>query len=226
MSTILSWDQVGDRRYETGIDRGVLYLPDGNVVPWNGLVSVTENTEREMKSYFLDGIKFADHVVPGSYSAKLGAFTYPDELDDLIGNGLYAPGVVVHDQRSKLFHLSYRTREADDLDADAAYKIHIVYNVVAIPGSTALNTLSDTPAPSLFEWSLSATPSRMFGIRPTAHLSLHSRTIDPEVLQDIENLLYGRAFVDEDNPEILPSLPGLPELLELIPLTDGGGGGP
>lgn len=226
MSTILSWDQVGDRRYETGLDRGVLYLPDGNVVPWNGLVSVTESTEREKKEYFLDGLKFADHVVPGSYSAKLGAFTYPDELDDLVGNGQYAPGVVVHDQRSKLFHLSYRTREANDLDSDAGYKIHIVYNVVAIPDSVALNTLSDTPGAALFGWSLSATPSRMFGIRPTAHISLHSRTIDPDVLQDIEDVLYGREFIDEDNPEILPSLPPLPELLSLIPVVDEGGGGP
>jgi hypothetical protein len=157
--------------------------------------------------------------VPGSYSAKLGAFTYPDELDDLVGNGQFAPGVVVHDQRSKLFHLSYRTREANDLDTDAGYKIHIVYNVVAIPDSVALNTLSDSPAAALFAWSLSATPPVMFGVRPSAHISLHSRTIDPEVLQDIENILYGRAFVDEANPAILPGLPTMVELLDMIPVS-------
>ena len=46
--TKLLWDQVGEREYETGVDRGVLYLPDGSGqyndgFAWNGLVTVTES---------------------------------------------------------------------------------------------------------------------------------------------------------------------------------------
>ena len=45
--TALTWDQVGDRRYETGVDKGVLYLadPSGQYTEgeaWNGLTAVNE----------------------------------------------------------------------------------------------------------------------------------------------------------------------------------------
>lgn len=208
--TVLQWDQIGDRRFEAGVDRGVLYTLDGVAVPWNGLVSVTENTEREVKSYYLDGIKYLDHQVLGAYSGKLGAYTYPDELDTLLGQHDFAPGVILHDQRSQMFHLSYRTRVGNDLSGiDYGYKIHIVYNIQANPSSVSFGTIGDNPAPGLFEWSLTGTPSQMFGIYPTSHVSLHSLAIDPDTLVMLEDLIYGTSETD-------PSLPGLVDLMALV----------
>ncbi len=46
--TRLVWDQLGDRVYETGLDRGVLYFTDGGGVPWNGLTSVEERSTRDI----------------------------------------------------------------------------------------------------------------------------------------------------------------------------------
>ena len=211
--TALQWDQVGERRFETGVDRGVLYgLDGGGAVPWNGLVSVSESRTREVKSYYLDGIKYLDHHVPGDYASKLGAYTYPDELDELIGDASYAPGVILHDQRAKLFHLSYRTREGNDVDGvGAGYKIHVIWNIMASPSDVAFNTIGDKLAPGLFEWNLTGTPSQMFGIRPTSHISILSRNVDPDVLVTLEELLYGTNDSD-------PELPILPELLSLIPV--------
>ena len=47
----LVWDKTGERFYETGVDRGVLYpmgtdrtYPKG--VAWNGLTAVTETPKR------------------------------------------------------------------------------------------------------------------------------------------------------------------------------------
>ena len=37
MSPIVKWDTIGERRFETGVDRGVLYPTSGMGVPWNGL---------------------------------------------------------------------------------------------------------------------------------------------------------------------------------------------
>jgi hypothetical protein len=162
--TVLEWDKIGDRRYETGVDRGVLFLPDGPAVPWNGLTSVTETLSREVKSYYVDGTKFMDHHVPGSYSAKLAAFTYPDELETLLGMTEYAPGVFLHDQRTKLFHLSYRTLIGNDVDGtDHGYKVHVVYNILAIPSDKTMNSLSNQVSVEPFEWDLSGTPNVMFG---------------------------------------------------------------
>lgn len=209
--TALVWDQVGERRYETGVDHGVLYLPDGNAVPWNGLVSINEVVGRETKPFYIDGIKYLDHSVPGSYAAKLAAFTYPDELDELIGNKEFTPGVFVHDQRaSSFFNLSYRTQVANDLEGfDHGYKLHILYNLTAILSDTTMGTIGESVAPQTFEWTIFGTPSPVSGIRPTSHISLDSRRIDSTMLATLEELLYGSTTED-------PDLPTLIELLALV----------
>lgn len=207
--TALEWDKIGERFFETGIDRGVLFTVDGLAFPWNGLTGITENTTSEVKEYWMDGVKYLDHHVPGSYSAKLEAFTYPDVLDELTGTSLYAPGVYLHDQKARIFHLAYRTGVGNDLAQDLGYKLHIIYNVMAQVSASSINTLSDSVEPVKFSWDLSGTPPQMFGARPTAHISLHSLGISPTLLANIEGLLYGTA-------EAEPALPSMVDLLTLI----------
>lgn len=210
--TALTWDKVGSRRYELGVDRGVLYFLDGSAVAWNGLTGLTPNLAREIKPYYLDGIKYLDHNVPGDFSATLTAFTYPDELDSLLGNDEYVAGVSLYDQRAKPFNLSYRTKIGNDLDPDAGYKIHILWNLLAVSSDTAFVSVSNSIAPMTFSWALTATPSQMIGARPTAHISLNSLQIDPDVLTDLEAVLYGTDTTD-------PDLPPLIDFLNLIPVA-------
>lgn len=208
--TKLVWDEVGERRYETGVDRGVLYPLDGTAVPWNGLVAVAESLGRDTKPYYLDGIKYMDRATPGAYSAKLQAYTYPDKLDELLGTVEFAPGVRMHDQLGKLFNLSYRTKIGNDTDGiDHGYKIHLVYNVLAVPGDFTHTTQEQSPSVTPFDFQLSATPVAQEGFRPTAHVSLETRAIDPELLSTLEDLIYGTVEAD-------PSLPALPDLLALV----------
>lgn len=205
--TRLEWDAVGDRRFETGVDRGVLYLMDGTAVPWNGLTQVNESLERDVKSYFIDGIKFLDHQVPGSFSAKVQAFTYPEELDDLLGRSVFAPGVYLHDQRAKMFHLSYRTLIGNDVEGtELGYRLHIMYNLLATPSSVAMGTMGKDVSPVNFEWTLSGTPPVMFGARPTSHISFDSRLVDPTLLAAIEDLLYGTPTAAPDLPDMVTLL--------------------
>lgn len=206
----LVWDKVGDRRFETGVDRGVLFLLDGRAIPWNGLTLVGETVDSEVKTFYLDGIKYLDHHVSGSYTNRIQAFTYPDELDELTGTSPFVPGVFLHDQRSKLFHLSYRTLVGNDVQGiDYGYKIHLLYNLLAVSSDVEIETLKDTLEPKAFEWTLTGTPPRMFGGRPTNHISLDSRLLDPVRLQNFERLLYGS---DIGNP----FLPTLVEVLEFF----------
>lgn len=200
----------GERFYETGIDRGVLYPPSAAAVPWNGLINVSENAAREVKSYYMDGVKFLDHVVFAAYSATLQAFTMPDELEALVGLATFAPGVFLHDQKAKTFSLSYRTKVGNDLDGvDHAYKIHIVYNVLAAPsGDVSFATIGDTIVPNVLEWSLTGTPENVAGVRPTSHVSLHSDSMHSDLLTTIETRLYG-------TPDVDPDFPDLSELLEI-----------
>jgi hypothetical protein len=122
----------------------------------------------------------------------------------------FSPGVFIHDQNTQLFHLSYRTMVGDDLSSELSdYRIHVLYNVQASAAATGFSTMGETPVPGTFSWELTGTPSQMFGIRPTSHISLDSRRMDPELLSTVEELLYGTTEVD-------PVLPPLVELLGLM----------
>ena len=90
---VLTWDEVGERIYQTGVDHGVLYLHDGTAVAWNGIVDVEESPSSELKSFFLDGVKYLENLSPGDFLGKLKAFTYPDEFDSVNGIAHVAPGL-------------------------------------------------------------------------------------------------------------------------------------
>jgi hypothetical protein len=206
----LLWDETGKRYYQTGLDRGVLYLTDGRVVPWNGLTSVEENGTTELKQYYLDGVKHLQRLVPGDFLGRLKAFTYPDEFNAVNGIADVAPGLSFHDQKPQSFSLSYRTRIGNDLDGtDHGYKIHILYNVVAAPDTFAYETFKDSAQPSEFGWVLSGTPSAVTGHRPTVHISIDSRTTDPSTLEILENFLYG-------SDVSAPRLPPIDEVAQLF----------
>jgi hypothetical protein len=209
----LRWDQVGERLYEAGVDRGVLYLTDGSGVSWNGLISVEEDTDGDASepAYF-DGIKYFDRPSIGDYSATLNAFTYPDEFLTLegiesLGNGLFVDG-----QYSKLFGLSYRTRIGNDIDGlDHGYKIHLVYNLTTVPDATTHETLNESPNPLNFSWKITGIPQTATGYRPTAHIIFDSRFLNAVLFAALEDLIYG----DFDTA---PRQPSISELIDFISL--------
>lgn len=207
----LVWDKVGDRIYQTGIDRGVLYLPDVAVV-WNGLVSIEEKFSQDRKSYYLDGVKYLENQLAGDYSAQLKAFTYPNEFEQILGVDAdpQKRGVFIHDQKAGSFNLSYRTRIGDDVSGvNRGYKIHLLYNLIASPDTNAYDSLNAQSSPILFSWGLSGTPEVAVGYRPTSHISLDSTKMAPGLLSDLEYMLYGSGSE-------LPVLPPLQEILTLI----------
>jgi hypothetical protein len=207
--TILVWDNLEDRRYETGLDRGVLYLQDGTAVPWNGLVEVSEKNTGDSKPVYFDGRKINNLVSLGDFEASLKAVTYPDELVPLEGMGRLRNGAWLGEQKVDLFNLSYRSRIGNAVDGDSGYKIHIIYNAIANPSDVTRSSVSDSPNLIEFEWDIQTIPEDLDGFRPTAHFVIDSRDFDPWLLEDIEEKLYGGPFAE-------PDLPPLPELVDYI----------
>lgn len=209
--TQLVWDQVGSRTYESGLDRGVLYLSDGRAVPWNGLTAILEKRNVDISPTYYDGRKIQDRVVLGDFEATLKAVTYPDEFVEVEGLGEIRYGVYAADQGPQVFDLCYRTLIGNDLEGEqAGYKLHIIYNITAIPNGRAHATISANPSVVEFEWDISAVPDDTPGFRPTAHIILDSREMDPWLLEDIEEMLYGSEFTQ---PELMP-------LSELVTFMD------
>lgn len=204
------WDKVGDRTYESGLDRGVLYLPDGSAVAWNGLTSVVENFDRETNPVYYDGMKISELITLGSFSATLSAVTYPDEFTEVEGAASLKRGVIFQDQPPQSFALCYRTKVGNDFAGpDSHYKIHILYNLFAIPSDKTYASVGDDPSLVEFEWELTAIPEEVPGFRPMAHIVIDSSKLDPWLLEDLELQLYGGQVVEAS---LLP----MPSLVEFI----------
>lgn len=189
----LRWDEIGERLYEAGLDRGVLYLEDDTGIPWNGLTSVEENaSEDTSEPRYFDGVKYLDQPYIGNFSATLRALTYPDEFLEYEGVEEIDTGLSVDGQAHKQFGLSYRTRVGNDVDnTDHGYKIHLLYNLVAISEVKSYTTMQNPALMIEFGWSIAGTPVVVEEYRPTAHVILDSRYLPVDVLAEIERILYG-----------------------------------
>ena len=205
----ISWWEPGSRAYERGVDRGVLYFDDGRVVPWNGLTEVDESYGRKSESVYFDGVKLSEVVTPEGFSSKVSALTYPKQFEEAYGSLSLRKGVYLGAQRPRSFGFSYRTLLGTELDPDAGYKIHIIYNILAIPGNRSYSTISDKMDLTEFEWEFKTVPETAPGYRPSAYVVFDSTKVTPSLLTELEAILYG-------TPDIPARLPPLPELLAFI----------
>lgn len=201
---VLVWDEVGERIFQVGVSRGVLYLNDGTVAVWNGLTSVEDSSKSEVKSFYQDGVKFLDNVAPGDFEGKLKAYTYPDEFDAVSGVIDVAAGLAFHDQPASSFSLSYQTLIGNELEGVAyGYKIHILYNLIAVPEDREFGSTDDSSvSPIEFGWTLVGTPDRISKFRPTVHVSVNSITTPEKLLARLERKLYGTRSVTATLPSI------------------------
>lgn len=206
----IMWGLDGERFFEAGIDRGVLYPPGDAGVPWNGLKAVRETPNGgEALPYYIDGYKYANISAAEEFAATLEAFSSPYEFSLCDGSARVASGLYATQQPRKPFGLSYRTKVGNDINGvDNDYKIHLVYNALASATGRANASISDSVSPLALSWNITSRPPLSVGYKPTAHLVIHTRDVDPEILQAIENLLYG----DE------VSSAGLPTQADLIAL--------
>lgn len=200
----IEWDAVGERRYETGVDRGVLYTMNndetyGEGVPWNGLVNVSENPSgAENNPQYADNIKYLNLQSAEEYSSTIEAFTYPNEFAECDGSKEIVSGVYVGQQPRKRFGLCYRTTIGNDAEGVLyGYKLHLVYNCLANPSEKAYGTINDSPEAITFSWEVVADSVSLDleGYKPVAQIIIDSTKFkdvaDKAKLKALEDMLYG-----------------------------------
>lgn len=206
--TALTWDGVGEKVYETGVDHGVLYLPNPSTgeydegVSWNGLVSVTESPSgAEPTATYADNIKYMTLLSAEEFAATIEAYTYPDEFAECDGTVEVEPGVLVGQQIRKAFGMVYRTLVGNDLEGNAAgYKLHLLYGCLAAPSEKAYTTINDSPEAITFSWEVSTTPQPISGMAPTSLIVIDSTEVAPAALALLEAELFGDAGGDANLP--------------------------
>lgn len=212
----LTWDEVGKRLYEAGVDRGVLYPINSEGVydlghAWNGLTTITESPSgAEANPQYADNIKYLNLLSAEEFGATVEAFTYPDAFAQCDGTAEPEPGVLVGQQGRRVFGLAYRTLIGNDLaGTDHGYKIHLIYGAQAAPSEKARATINDSPEATAFSWELTTTPVPVPGLKPAAHLVIDSTKVDPAKLEELETILYGSVGDD-------PRLPLPTEVIAII----------
>lgn len=207
----ISWSNVGERVFEAGIDRGVLYVGNNPGVPWIGLINVNQSSSGgEAKPRYQDGVKVGNRTAPEEFEASIEAFTYPPEFERCDGTYRGDNGLRVTQQRRKSFGMSYRSKVGNDVSGlELGYKIHILYNLKAEPSDHSYKTLSNETDPETFTWKVSSRAAVVPGYRPSAHYIIDSRDVPAALLQTIEDMLYG-------NDTTGPALPTPGELIFLF----------
>lgn len=196
---ILTWDNVGERLYETGVNKGVLYLATGGVYDvgyaWNGLTAVTESPSgAEASAQYADNIKYLSLISAEEFGATIEAFTYPKEFAQCDGTATPQTGVSLGQQGRRGFGLSFVTRLGNDVaNTDYGYKIHLVYGATAAPAEKAYATINDSPEPITFSWEVTTVPVSVTGFKPAAILTIDSTKVGAANLTTLENALYGTA---------------------------------
>lgn len=223
----LVWDKVGERYYETGVKKGVLYKQDANGtypkgVAWNGLTALTESPSgAEATALYADDIKYLNLRSNEEFGGTIEAYTYPDEFGECDGSATLADGVTIGQQARKTFGLAYVTTLGNDVDGnDYGYKIHLVYGASASPSEKGYATINDSPEAITLSWEFSTTPVNVTGFKPTAHLEIDSKKCPAEKLTKLEEILYGKDGEGDTGTD--PRLPLPDEIKTLIGVAAAG----
>ena len=117
----LVFDKTGERFFETGVNKGVLYVQDAQGtylqgVAWNGLTAVTESPSgAEATPLYADNIKYLNLMSAEEFGATVEAYTYPDAFGVCNGEASVAEGVSIGQQARKACGMSYQTSIGNDI---------------------------------------------------------------------------------------------------------------
>lgn len=226
---VLKWDQTGEKLYETGTKKGVLYPYDSTKtgenqhpyspgVVWNGLTSVSESPDGgDANDIYADDIKYLSLRGVENFGGTIEAYMFPDEWAEIDGSVSLMSGVVIGQQPRKTFGFSYVSTIGNDTDLDShGYKIHLIYGASASPSEKSYETINDSPEPIQFSWEFTTIPVDVTGHKPTALITIDSTKFPkgengaPNAkLKALEDALYGT-----ENTE--PYLPLPNEVITLL----------
>lgn len=199
MSRIV-WDKTGERYYETGVDRGVVYpqSADGTYPMgegWNGLTNVTLSpTGAEANPFYANNKKYANIMSVEELAGSIEAYMFPDSFAACNGMAEMASGVRIGQQKRSAFGFTFRTLIGNDTEGTShGYKITLVYGALAAPSEQANATVNESPELKTMSWEFTTTPVEVEGYEATASLEIDSTKVDAEKLAELEAILYGSA---------------------------------
>lgn len=203
----LRWNGVGEKIYNTGIERGVLYIPTKGVydkgVAWNGLTSITESPSgADEQKFYADNIPYASIRGTEDFGGTIECYHFPDEFATCNGYVEVVPGVTANQQERKAFGMSYANKIGnDESGVSYGYNLHLIYNATASPSEQQHQTINDSPELETFSFEFACNPiSTSFTDNPISHITIDSTKVDSDKLTKLEEILYGTAEAEPRLP--------------------------
>lgn len=213
----LTWDGTGERKYKTGVDKGVYYPVTtggsyGTGVAWNGLISVAKNPSgAEASKFYADNILYAVLYSTEEFGATITCYTYPDEANPSFGKTAAADGVYVGQQDRTQFGFVYREKIGNDTEGTShGYELNLLYGLYASPSEETANTISDSPELEELSYEVTSTPVTVGdNFKPTSCVTIDSTTCDATKLAALEAKLFGSESAE-------PTLPSPAEVIAML----------
>ena len=215
----LQWGRTGERFYETGTDRGVLFKQDDNGeslagVAWTGLASVNQSPEgAEPTNLYADNGKYITLRSAEDFNFTIEAYQYPKEFAECDGSAEVIPGVFLGQQARVPFNFAYRTVKGNDTQKNnLGHKLHLIWNATAAPSERAYETINDDPDAILFSWECETVPQDVTVEdleTSAAYLSIDSTIVTEAQWKTITDTIYGT--VEEE-----PRMPSIYEVITLL----------
>ena len=202
----LTWDTIGEHKYETGVRQGVLWPFKSGAyqtgVAWNGLSTVTESPSgAEETKIYADDIKYLGLRSVEEFGGTIEAYMFPDEFYECNGMAVPVNGVVFGQQKRIPFAFSYRTAIGNDTEYDSyGYKIHLIYGATVSPSQRTYTTMNDSPEANTMSWEFTTTAVAVAGYKPTSSLEVDSTVVDATKLAALEDMIYGTTNAESTLP--------------------------
>ncbi len=200
----IKWDQIGERKFKTGVDHGVIYPQRNGTYPmgfeWNGLTAVNKTPSgAEDNKLYADNMQYLNIKSAETLGLTIECYFYPPAFSECNGESELEEGVYLGQQRRNTFGFAYRNKIGNDTEhEDYGFEINLIYGCSASPSEQSNTTINDSPETATFSFEVSTTPVNVSGLdpsgkpyKPTASITIDSTKVPREKIIAIENILYG-----------------------------------
>lgn len=200
------WDQISERRYETGVEQVALFPQESGAYPkgvaWNGITALNLTPSgAEPTALYANNRKYLTLMSVEELGGTIEAYTYPDEWAPCDGSAEAAPGVYISQQARQSFGLAAKTLIGNDTEMNKhGYKLHLIYGGLASPTEQAHATVNDSPEAATLSWEFDTTPVTVDGYESTSYICIDSTKVDAAKLAALEAIIYGSDDVEPRLP--------------------------
>ena len=202
--TKVQWDNAEQRKYDYGVDHGILFPQGGEGVPFNGLTNVTETPAgADNNKTYADNIVYGAIRAAETFGGTIEAYTCPLEFLECDGFR-FVNGVAVGQQPRKGFAFYYRTNVGDANDGEAGFKHHFVYGATTSPSERSRDTVNESPEMTQFSWEFDTTPVAFEDhddLKPVSYLEIDTTNpdVDANLLAALLDIVQG---TESDDPRM------------------------